>query len=151
LVDPLLRYFDAVDKAIASCGWMDISTQKLIIPKYQFKPGEKIYWSFEASFPTGQKLIASESHHWNDIDQHCRKIKYRLMFEKGELIFQVDTHQTAIPFDDCPHLHIGPKEDQIVQEGDPQLKGHSLQNFDFLKMRNWVQDYLEDGRLPWQR
>lgn len=96
-------------------------------------------------------MIASESHHWNDKGLHYRKIKYRLMSGSGELIFQVDTHQTAIPFEDCPHLHIGPTEDHIVHEGDPQLRGHSLQNFDFLKMRNWVQDYLEDERLPWQR
>jgi len=141
-----LRYFDAVEKAIANCSdWVVTSGPVLSTPF-----DKEIFWRFEVSFPSGQRLIASESHHWDEKDQHYRKIKYRFMSGKGELIFQVDTHQTAIPFEDCPHLHIGPIEDHIVLDGDPRLRGYSLRDFDFLKMWKLVQDYLEDERLPWQ-
>jgi hypothetical protein len=142
-----------VDKAIANSGWADISDSNLTIPKdlFKLKPGEKIFWRFEASFPSGFRLTAAESHYWNDEGQHYRKIRYRLMSVKGELIFQVDTHQSAISFEDSPHLHIGPQEDLRVSDGDPRLNECSLRDFDFLKMWNWVQDYLEDGRLPWER
>lgn len=149
MADPLLRYFGAVDNTIAGCDWTVTSIPELKITFDRFNQWKEILWQFKASFPAGQRLIASESH-YRDKGQHYRKIKYRLMSESGELIFQVDTHSSAIPFEKCPHLHIGPTEDQIVQEGDPQLIGHSLQNFDFMKMWKLVQDYLEDERLPWQ-
>jgi hypothetical protein len=151
LSDPLLRYFDAVDKAIASSGWADISEQKLIIPPDRFKPNEEIFWDFKVVFPPGPILTAVERHRWNEKGQHYRKIRYMLMNASSERILQVDTHRDAIPFEDYPHIHIGPGEGQRVFDGDPRLKGHSLRDFDFLKMWKWVQDYLEDWRLPWQR
>lgn len=141
-----------MEKAIANCSdWADISEQKLTIPKDPFKPREKTFWRFDVSFPSGHRLAASETHYLDEEGQHYRKIRYMLMTANSERILQVDTHREAIPFEEYPHIHIGPGKSVGLLDGDPRLKGHSLRDFDFLKMWKWVQDYLTDERLPWQR
>jgi hypothetical protein len=73
------------------------------------------------------------------------------MKENGELVFQIDPHNEPIPYGNSPHLHIGPLEDDRIEEGDPRLGANSLRGFDFLKMWAWVLAYIENGTVPCQR
>jgi hypothetical protein len=108
-----------------------------------------IMWRFEAIFPSGEKLLAFESHSRRR-GQHYRKIVYRFMKENGELICQVDPHQNAIPFEACPHIHVGPTESNRLEDGHWKLNGYSLRDYDFLRMWDLVTTYLEDGSVPWR-
>jgi hypothetical protein len=72
------------------------------------------------------------------------------MKNNRELIFGVDSHQTQIPFVNCPHLHPGSSGEPIIEEGDPRLGDNSLRDFDFLRMWVWVMDYIDTGRVPWR-
>lgn len=133
---------------IASCEWAETDGPKLSV---EFANGHwrVILWRFEASFPSGCRLQALESHEKHK-GKHLRKIVFRYMKADGELIFQVDPHQHAIPFDDPPHLHIGPTQDNRVEEGDWALNGYSLRGFDFIKMWELVLNYENDGSVPWR-
>ena len=72
------------------------------------------------------------------------------MQSDGTLIFQVDPHLQPIPFDELPHIHIGPTEDARFKDGDWELGDFSLRDFDFLKAWEVVQGYLKDGSVPWR-
>lgn len=154
MFDPQI-YFGSLEKEIDDYwNWAQTSGPGPLYPIVKFdRLGRwvEILWRFEVVFPSGQKIIAFESHFRDDHNKHYRKIKYRLMQTSGELIFQVDTHSEPIPFEEPPHLHIGPGEKRRVLEGDPILGENSLQGFDFPRMMNWVQDYLSDGRVPWRQ
>jgi len=82
--------------------------------------------------------------------KHLRNFTYRLTKAGGELIVQVDPHGRQVPFSTTPHIHIGPDQDNRVFEGDAQLKGYSLRDYDFLKMWELVETYISGGGLPWQ-
>jgi hypothetical protein len=81
---------------------------------------------------------------------HLRHIRYRFTKADGELILQVDPHRGQVPFNTSPHIHIGPDQDNRVYEGDSQLRGYSLRDYDFLKMWELVETYINGGGLPWQ-
>jgi hypothetical protein len=149
LFDPR-QYFDLVDKNIGNCSdWAETIGPSLDIDS--FAHWTEILWKFQVKFRCGHKLIAIESHCWSEKGEHLRKMKYRLMKENGELVFQVDPHNEPIPYGESPHLHIGPTEDDRIEEGDPRLGTKSLSGFDFLKMWAWVLAYIEDGTVPCQR
>jgi hypothetical protein len=66
------------------------------------------------------------------------------------MIVQVDPHSGQVPYEEKPHMHIGPDQNNRVYEGDVQLKGYSLRDYDFLKMWALVDAYISGGGLPWQ-
>lgn len=117
---------------------------------------DEFYWRCSVVFPAGQRFIASESHLLGLKKIHLRKISYRLMEADGTRIFQVDTHLTPIPYEDPPHLHLGPDAPRLSKQNDPRiyednsrLKGISLRKFDFVRMWEWVDAYInENGRMP---
>jgi hypothetical protein len=109
---------------------------------------ELIIWRFDVRFPDGRRLDALETHKRGNNRQHLRKIKYQLRFPNGDLIFRVDCHQNAIPYDECPHIDL-PNGAPRIDEGDPRLDGRSLRGMDFLRMIEWVNELLEKERLPW--
>lgn len=144
------QYFALVDRNIGKCSdWEDTSGPFLTIDS--FENWGEILWRFEVKFRCGLRFIASESHCWSERGVHLRKLRYRLMRENGELVFQVDTHNWPIPYHRNPHLHLGPSEDDRIEDGDPRLGTNSLREFDFLKMWEWVSAYIENGTVPCQR
>ena len=66
------------------------------------------------------------------------------------MIVQVDPHANPIPYEDTPHIHIGPNQKNRVYDGDPKLVNYSLKDYDFLKMWALVEKYMSGGGLPWQ-
>ncbi len=110
-----------------------------------------IIWKLEAIFPNKEKLIAFEGHSREADGEHLRKIKYQFMNEDRSLIFRVDKHESKIPILDCPHLHPGPTGEPLIEDGSNLLvEDNSLRDFDFLRMWSWVQDYIQEGRVPWR-
>ena len=149
MFDPT-QYFGTIARKLSGCdSWADTTGPKLAISFDRFKHWEIITWRFEVRFRSGHRFTAFESHSWRD-KKHLRKIAYRLMQASGELIFQVDSHETQCPFEKPPHLHIGPTEDETFEDGDSRLGDTSLRNFDFLRIWAWVLAYIqENGRVPW--
>jgi hypothetical protein len=151
LFDPL-QYFALVDRTIGNCSeWAETSGPFLTITFNSFKYWEEILWRFEVKFPCGHRFNAFESHCWSERGEHLRKMVYRLMKENGELVFQVDPHREPIPYHRSPHLHLGPSQDDRIEDGDTRLGTNSLSEFDFIKMWEWVLAYIADGTVPCQR
>jgi hypothetical protein len=111
-----------------------------------------IIWKCEVRFPHVGKLAAFESHSRSSDQKHYRKINYLFMKDDRELIFRVDTHGRQVLFTDCPHLHPGPEGKPIIEDGSNRLVDSSaLRDFDFMRMWNWVQDYVQGRGLPWRQ
>ncbi len=139
-----------MQRALATCG----NRADVVGPVLRVEPNRQgnwsiITWRFVATFHSGERLTAFESHEWRG-REHYRKISYRLMQPDGVLIFQVDPHQRAVPYSRMPHLHKGPTEECRLHEGDWELGDYSLRDFDFLRMWDLVCRYLEKGELPWR-
>lgn len=143
-------YFEELDRLLGDCqSWASVVGP---IPRIAYDAHKRwlwITWRVEVTFPSGEKLIAFESHEHKN-HRHLRKLKYRFMHSDGTLIFQVDPHTHPIPFDDPPHLHRGPTQNERLHDGDWELNGLSLRDFDFRKMWELVQNYLKDGSVPWR-
>ena len=151
------EYFESLEKAISvsNCrSWAQVTGPGPEYPQIEldrFRQWAVIMWRFEVIFPGHGILKAIESHSRTKNRSHLRKISYHFMDENKGLIFRVDSHQTQIPFGDCPHLDPGPRGAPRIEEGDPRLVDNSLKDFDFLRMWDWVLDYISNRRVPWQR
>jgi hypothetical protein len=111
-----------------------------------------IIWKCEVRFPHIGKLTAFESHSRSTDRKHFRKINYQFMKEDRELIFRVDTHGQQVLFASSPHLHPGPTGEPIIEDGSSRLvESNALRDFDFLRMWDWVQDFIQRGGLPWRQ
>jgi hypothetical protein len=143
-------YFGAIEATLADCRtYAEPDGPFLKIEFDEYDQWEIIIWRFFIRFASGCQLKALESHERRK-GKHFRKIVYRFMRDTGELIFQVDPHHSAIPFDQTPHFHIGPTEDYRVEDGAWKLT-IPLQDFDFLKMWELVENYERDGSVPWRQ
>jgi len=149
LFDPA-AYFDSLEQALKGCQTYAEATGPIAsISRDRFNKWEWCIWRLEVVFPDGCKLTAFEGHTMRK-GKHLRNFTYRLTKAGGELIVQVDPHGRQVPFSTTPHIHIGPDQDNRVFEGDAQLKGYSLRDYDFLKMWELVETYISGGGLPWQ-
>ena len=144
-------YFGTLQRTLASChAWTLTEGPTLEVELNQHtRHWEIIVWRVEVTFPSGNKLVALESHE-KQKGKHYRKVVYCYMKEDGELIFRVDPHQHAVPIEEPPHLHIGPTQDYRLEDGAWELDGYSLRDFDFLKMWALVLNYETDGTVPWR-
>ena len=112
------------------------------------KQWKLVTWRLEIDFPSGIRLEAFEAHRRGERGIHLRKIKYQLLTDEDELIFRIDCHGVAVPFDDCPHIDL-PNGENRIEEGDFRLKQMSLRGLDFITMIKLVNEFLNTGRLPW--
>ncbi len=144
------RYFGGLADLIANrASWAETDGPTLKVSYDQKRNWETILWRCEVKFPSGERLIAFESHSYKR-NAHYRKIKYRFMQSDGTMIFQVDPHTQPIPFEETPHLHKGPTEKLRLHDGEWALNGLSLKGFDFFAMWDLVTKYLKDGSVPWR-
>lgn len=149
MFDPA-AYFSSVELAISGCkSWAQTTGPDAVVFPDGQGGWEWCTWRFEVIFSDGHKLTAFESHAMRK-RKHLRKIKYRLTKPDGTMIVQVDPHANQVPFEETPHIHIGPNQKNRVHEGDPQLGDYSLKNYDFLKMWELVERYIDGRGLPWQ-
>ena len=143
-------YFNSLKHALAGCEkWAETMGPDPKIFLDGFGKWLWCTWRFDVEFANGCKLTALESHSMRK-GKHLRKIKYRLVDADEVMIVQVDHHGLQVPFEDSPHIHIGPDQNNRVYEGDAQLKGYSLRDYDFHKMWALVEKFINGEGLPWQ-
>ena|SRR5271157_2530664 len=81
--------------------------------------------------------------------QVMHDFSYHFMRTDGECIFRIDSHGEEIPYEGPCHVHIGPHEDQIIEDGDPRLREYSLRAVDFEEVFKLVHKHLKGRKLPW--
>lgn len=105
-----------------------------------------ITWSDEIEFLAGHRLVFSDNYSKLAGDKVIREFSFHFMDAAGKCIFRFDTHGVQL-FEGMPcHLHIG---EELVDEGDPRLRGYSLENVNFLTVHGLIHKYLEGHGLPW--